>query len=134
MNPSQPENLGIQLPPPPEQASAPDQAGEILPAAGPEAAISANTPPAASSSVAAAFPIGPLPVAPATPAGPLPAAKGAAASLITDDDLIEKEWVNKAKQIVEQNRDDPYKQSENLTVFKSDYLKQRYGKTIKLNQ
>lgn len=51
-----------------------------------------------------------------------------------DGDLIEKEWVNKAKLIVERNRDDPYKQSEELTVFKADYMKNRYGKTIKLNK
>ncbi len=54
---------------------------------------------------------------------------------VTDDaDLIEKEWVNKAKQIVDQTRDDPYKQTEELTVFKADYMQKRYGKTIKLNQ
>lgn len=51
-----------------------------------------------------------------------------------DDDLIEKEWVNKAKRIVESTRDDPYKQTEELTVFKADYMQKRYGKTIKLNQ
>lgn len=51
-----------------------------------------------------------------------------------DNDLIEKEWVNKAKQIVERTRDDPYKQSEDLTLFKADYIKKRYGKTIKVSQ
>jgi hypothetical protein len=51
-----------------------------------------------------------------------------------DSDLIEKEWVDKAKQIVERTRDDPYKQSEELTVFKADYMKKRYGKTIKVSQ
>ena len=76
---------------------------------------------------------------PAAPAGitaaPAPTAAQNSALLADDDsDLIEKEWVNKAKQIVEHNRDDPYKQSENLTVFKADYIKKRYGKTIKVNQ
>jgi hypothetical protein len=51
-----------------------------------------------------------------------------------DSDLIEKEWVNKAKEIVEKTRDDPYKQSEELTVVKADYIKKRYNKTIKLNK
>ena len=57
------------------------------------------------------------------------------AALLADDDkdLIEKEWVDKAKQIVERTRDDPYKQSEELTVFKADYIKKRYGKTIKVS-
>jgi len=51
-----------------------------------------------------------------------------------DGDLIEKAWVDKAKQIVERTRDDPHKQSEAITVFKADYMKKRYGKTIKLSQ
>ena len=55
-------------------------------------------------------------------------------SVSDDDDLIEKDWVNKAKAIVERTRDDPYKQSEELTVFKADYMKRRYDKTIKVSQ
>jgi hypothetical protein len=55
-------------------------------------------------------------------------------SLINDSDLIEKAWVNKAKQIVEQTRDDPYKQSEELTIFKADYMKKQYDKSIKLSK
>jgi hypothetical protein len=51
-----------------------------------------------------------------------------------DGDLIEKEWVTKAKQIVERTRDDPYKQSEDLTLFKADYMRKRYGKTIKVSR
>jgi hypothetical protein len=74
----------------------------------------------------------PAPAAPAAGQAPGPAPP---AALVTDDgDLIEKEWVDKAKRIVEQNRNDPYKQSEELTVFKADYLKKRYGKTIKVSQ
>ena len=53
---------------------------------------------------------------------------------LDDTDLIEKEWVNKAKQIVERTRDDPHKQSEELTLVKADYMKQRYNKTIKVNK
>lgn len=52
--------------------------------------------------------------------------------LLEDSDLIEKEWVNKAKRIVENTRNDPHKQSEELTLMKADYMKQHYGKTIKL--
>lgn len=51
-----------------------------------------------------------------------------------DGDLIEKAWVEKAKQIVERTRDDPFRQSEELTIFKADYMKKRYGKTIKISQ
>jgi hypothetical protein len=48
-----------------------------------------------------------------------------------DDDLIEKEWVAKAKQIIEANREDPHKQSDEMTVFKADYMKKRYNKVVK---
>jgi hypothetical protein len=54
--------------------------------------------------------------------------------VIDDGDLIEKEWVHKAKQIVDQNRNDPYKQSEELTMFKADYMKKRYNKNIKVDE
>lgn len=54
--------------------------------------------------------------------------------VVDDGDLIEKEWVNKAKQIVDQNRNDPYKQSEELTVFRADYMKKRYNKNIKVDK
>ena len=53
-------------------------------------------------------------------------------TIVDDGDLIEKEWVDRAIKIVESNRDDPYKQSEELTVVKADYLKKRYDKNIKL--
>lgn len=51
-----------------------------------------------------------------------------------DGDLIEKEWVLKAKQIVDANREDPYKQSEELTVFRADYMQKRYNKSIKVSK
>lgn len=51
-----------------------------------------------------------------------------------DGDLIEKEWVNKAKKIVNSTRDDPYAQSRELTLFKADYLQKRYNKIIKLTE
>ena len=54
--------------------------------------------------------------------------------VVDDGDLIEKEWVSKAKQIVEKNRNDPYKQSEELTMFRADYMKKRYNKNIKVDK
>lgn len=52
---------------------------------------------------------------------------------VADDvDLIEKEWVNKVKEIVEKTKNDPYEQSKQLTVLKADYLQKRYNKSIKL--
>jgi len=51
-----------------------------------------------------------------------------------DSDLIEKEWVSKAKQIVAKNSEDPYVQSRELTIFKAEYMKKRYNRTIKLGE
>ena len=53
--------------------------------------------------------------------------------LIADDvDVIEKEWVAKAKEIVIKTRDDPHAQSNQLMIFRHDYMKKRYGKEIKM--
>ena len=45
--------------------------------------------------------------------------------LAEDVDLIEKEWVNKAKDIVAKTKNDPNKQNIELNKFKADYLKTR---------
>lgn len=68
------------------------------------------------------------------PNAAIPTTNNVVNNLPDDGDLIEKEWVEKAKQIVEKNRDDPYKQSEELTVFKADYMKKRYNKDIKVDK
>ncbi len=47
-----------------------------------------------------------------------------------DGDLIEKEWVLKAKQIVEHTAEDPYKQQQELNKIRADYMKKRYNKDI----
>lgn len=47
-----------------------------------------------------------------------------------DSDLIEKEWVLKAKQIVEHTAEDPFSQQEELSKIKADYLKKRYNKDL----
>jgi hypothetical protein len=52
-------------------------------------------------------------------------------STTSDTDLIEKEWVEKAKQIVRSNLENPYEQSKELTALKADYMKQRYNKDIR---
>ncbi len=49
-----------------------------------------------------------------------------------DDDLIEKEWVEKAKQIVDKTKEDPKEQSTELSYMKSDYMKKRYNRDIKI--
>lgn len=50
--------------------------------------------------------------------------------LAGDDDLIEKEWVDKAKKIVAQTKDDPYRREEQVNKLQADYLKKRYGREL----
>jgi hypothetical protein len=48
----------------------------------------------------------------------------------SDADLIEKQWVNRAKSIVAQTQDDPYKQKKEMGKVKAEYIKKRFNKTI----
>lgn len=57
------------------------------------------------------------------------------AALIADDaDLIEKEWIVRAKAVVEQTKNDPYVQNRELNKVKAEYIKKRYNKDIKVSE
>lgn len=47
-----------------------------------------------------------------------------------DDDLIEKEWVDKAKRIISDTRDDPRRREEEISRLQIEYLRKRYGKEL----
>jgi hypothetical protein len=47
-----------------------------------------------------------------------------------DIDLIEKEWVQKAKAIVQSTQGDPYLQNKQINRMKVEYIKKRYNKDI----
>ncbi len=49
-----------------------------------------------------------------------------------DDDVIEKEWVEKAKKVIAETKHDPYSQEREVSKLQADYLYKRYGKTVKL--
>lgn len=51
-----------------------------------------------------------------------------------DTDLIEKEWVERAKRIVEHTKNDPHQQTKEMSAMKADYLKKRYNKDFKLSE
>jgi hypothetical protein len=48
------------------------------------------------------------------------------------NEINEKEWVKKAKEIVETNKDDPGSQSDSVLELRHDYMSKRFGKNIKL--
>lgn len=50
-----------------------------------------------------------------------------------DEELIEKEWVDKAKKVVNQTKSDPYLQEKEVGKLQADYLKKRYGKEVKIS-
>lgn len=47
-----------------------------------------------------------------------------------DDDLIEKEWVDKAKKIIAETRDDPYRREREISKLQVEYIRKRYGRTV----
>lgn len=49
-----------------------------------------------------------------------------------DDEVLDKQWVGKTKEIVRQTRDDPRQQNEQVSHLKADYILKRYGKVIRL--
>lgn len=59
-------------------------------------------------------------------------AVSAATSIADDVDVIEKEWVDKAKRIVMETKEDPNLQSKELGKFKAEYVNKRFQKNLKL--
>jgi hypothetical protein len=47
-----------------------------------------------------------------------------------DNDLIEREWVDKAKKIVSETKSDPYQQEKRVSQLQADYIKKRYGRKL----
>lgn len=64
-----------------------------------------------------------------------PASGGQGSPPVADDvDLIEKEWVQRAKALVAKTKDDPHNQNKEMNKFKADYIKKRYNKEIKVSE
>lgn len=61
-----------------------------------------------------------------------PAPAGAASPLIAsvDEEVIEKEWVDKAKQIVAATADDPHLRSDQVSALQKEYLEKRFNKEL----
>jgi hypothetical protein len=90
------------------------------------------------------------PAAPALPAVPddiptadtpvIPAADDDAADSFDphqqakESDRIEPEWVDKAKAVISQTKDDPYKQKNEMSKIKADYIQKRFNKQIKTDE
>lgn len=51
-------------------------------------------------------------------------------AIAADDDLIEKEWVDKAKKVIGETKDDPYERERAVGKLQVEYLRKRYGKEL----
>ena len=47
-----------------------------------------------------------------------------------DEDVIEKEWVDKVKQILSDTKDDPYQREQAVKKLQVEYVRKRYGREI----
>ena len=72
------------------------------------------------------------------PAAPAPAQPVAVSDdlplVANDDDLIEREWVDKAKKIIVETKDDPYRREQEVGRLQADYLRKRYGRELGASQ
>ncbi len=90
---------------------------------------------AALQQTAVAAPVLPIPVATAPADDASPVSLSDDTPLVAnDDDLIEKEWVDKAKKIIVATRDDPHRREQEVGKLQADYLLKRYGKELGASQ
>ncbi len=93
-----------------------------------ERPLSSGTPPAASHVTASI-------ASPASLPGSQPSGttSHSAPAIADDNDLIEKEWVQKAKAIVEKTKENPYQQNKDMSHYRADYIKKRFNKDVKVS-
>ena len=48
----------------------------------------------------------------------------------SDSNVIEKEWIDKVKQVVSSTKDNPYEQQNKVSKLMADYVLKRYGRKI----
>ena len=130
---SSPESIPGGAPQSPERLDGPERGYDELPQLNPErreqaASQEKITQPPADSVQPASIAL-PTPVTPASDTATKPADDDSPA-VAADEDLIEKEWVDKAKRIIADTKDDPYRREREVGRLQADYLKKRYGKEL----
>ena len=79
---------------------------------------------------AAVLPTVPVPAPPAVQTPAATTSTDDTPLIAGDDDLIEKEWVDKLKRIITLTRDDPYERARVIAQLQADYLKKRYNREM----
>ena len=119
MNPQADQTPGLRLPQPSFNV---DQASSGMPQA----------PQQPAPQVAPGPVVQPMPSSPTlNSAAPVPQVQDMPTVQNDDENAIDQEWTNKAREIVEKNRTDPYLLSKEISKIKSQYIKIRYNKDIK---
>ncbi len=72
----------------------------------------------------------PLPTMTPAPTSTQPVINDKNPIVAADEDLIEKEWIERAKKVVAETKHDPYLQGQQVSQLQADYLKKRYGKIV----
>jgi hypothetical protein len=62
---------------------------------------------------------------------PIPTDPNAVAA---DTERIEREWVDKVKNVVAKTREDPFLQKDQMSKVKAEYIQKRFNKTIKTDE
>lgn len=127
--------------PNPEQAPQPEPASpEAEPSVAPEQAPRPEREPQPQPSGDRGISLPPVQVSPPAPAADAaavtpavdPAAADDTPAVADDVDVIEKEWVNRAKKVIEQTKNDPHAQEEGFERLQVEYQQKRYGRDIKM--
>lgn len=63
---------------------------------------------------------------------PRPASPNVNPAMAADEDVIEKEWVQRLKQIIATTKHDPFLQEHEISKLQADYLMKRYGKQVRI--
>jgi hypothetical protein len=147
MTPDQllPSESGMDLPPPvapkeketvdsPEPTPVLRQGSEVNPEFLPPVSNQQNPQPQPAAQATQTQPLVPPPATPTATGATTQQSSHANPVLAEDVDLIEKEWVDKAKAIVNHTKDDPYRQNHEINKMKADYIKKRYNKDVQVSE
>jgi hypothetical protein len=128
MNPEQPQISGLPLPQSITPAGAYSFAAQPVQQGSP--GVPDQLPPPG------AVPLASAPTAPvhASMAVPLPVIVATDTNDSDDTDEADEAWVAKAREVIDQTRDDPYTQTHALARLRADYLKSRFNRETKMNE
>jgi hypothetical protein len=119
-------------PPSPEDEVKQEQSVEA-PAARPE--TSGNRPQApALPAIPDDIPLADQPVIAAPPQDVTTPAPDDAQTVTQNPDHIEREWIDKVKNVVASTHDDPYLQKDQMSKVKAEYIRKRFNKQIKTDE